>query len=137
VAAFAPATALALSSVSYFKTPSGKIVCAWVSESLSFQNDVFCYVTSGLKPAIPKSDSCGKHVEHFESEVGLRATGVVLLASCADVRPIAGAPRAGVLGYGKTLKGGGLVCSEANTGLTCRNRSGHGFFLSPRRWRKF
>jgi len=40
-----------------------------------------------------------------------------------------------VLDYGTTWSGGGVRCTSAATGLTCRNRSGHGFFLSRERWR--
>jgi hypothetical protein len=40
-----------------------------------------------------------------------------------------------VLGYGKAWKGGGLRCVSAFTGLTCKNKNGHGFYLSRRRWR--
>jgi hypothetical protein len=42
-----------------------------------------------------------------------------------------------VLGYGKTWSGGGLRCTSAFKGLTCRNKSGHGFFLSRAHWRSF
>ncbi len=46
-------------------------------------------------------------------------------------------PGARVLAYGTTWAGGGLRCASAETGLTCRNRDGHGFFLSRERWRAF
>lgn len=42
-----------------------------------------------------------------------------------------------MLGYGKTWSGGGLRCKSEFTGVTCRNRSGHGFFLSRERRRSF
>jgi hypothetical protein len=42
-----------------------------------------------------------------------------------------------VLAYGKTWAGEGLRCTSAEIGLTCRNRDGHGFFLSRERWRAF
>jgi Family of unknown function (DUF6636) len=42
-----------------------------------------------------------------------------------------------VLGYGTTWSGGGLRCTSAVNGLICRNKSGHGFFLSRERWRAF
>jgi hypothetical protein len=34
------------------------------------------------------------------------------------------------LAYGRAYAWHGIRCSSAATGLTCRNRSGHGFFLS-------
>jgi hypothetical protein len=42
-----------------------------------------------------------------------------------------------VLAYGTTIRVGGISCASATTGLTCRNHSRHGFFLSRERWRMF
>jgi hypothetical protein len=39
-------------------------------------------------------------------------------------------PHARVLRYGTTWRGGGFTCTSKTTGLRCRNRSGHGFFMS-------
>lgn len=41
------------------------------------------------------------------------------------------------LAYGRSFSWRGIRCSSAATGLTCRNRSGHGFFLSRERQRIF
>jgi hypothetical protein len=41
------------------------------------------------------------------------------------------------LGYGRRYTWRGITCVSATTGLTCRNASGHGFFLSRRRQRIF
>jgi hypothetical protein len=137
VVALAPVSALGLANVVYFKTPSGKIVCAWVEESLSTQDAVFCEATTGLKPPIPRSAPSCQHLTYVGNRVGLQATGAATLIPCADARPFADPARTSVLPHGKTIKGGGIACSEAATGLTCRNRSGHGFFLSPQRWHTF
>jgi hypothetical protein len=48
---------MGLASVKDFKTPSGKVVCAWVDEGLSFQDDVACEVTK----AFPRPDPEGGH----------------------------------------------------------------------------
>ena len=42
-----------------------------------------------------------------------------------------------VLPYGRTLRWSGFACASRRTGLTCRNRSSHGFFLSRERQRLF
>jgi hypothetical protein len=39
--------------------------------------------------------------------------------------------------YGAKWSGGGVRCASAFNGLTCRNTSGRGFFLSRERWRSF
>jgi hypothetical protein len=41
-----------------------------------------------------------------------------------------------VLGYGQTFHKGPFTCKSARAGLTCKNSSGHGFFLSKQRWRR-
>jgi len=39
-------------------------------------------------------------------------------------------PRSRALRYGSAWKKSGFVCTSKRVGLRCRNRSGHGFFLS-------
>lgn len=46
-------------------------------------------------------------------------------------------PRARILAYGETWRRGGFRCTSRTAGLTCTNRSDHGFFLSRQRWRLF
>jgi hypothetical protein len=41
------------------------------------------------------------------------------------------------LGYGKTWSAYGFSCHSAKSGLTCQNRSGHGFFLSVKQTHRF
>jgi hypothetical protein len=54
-----------------------------------------------------------------------------------DASVLAYESQARVLAYGNSLAGGGISCRSEFTSLTCRNRSGHGFFLSRERWRSF
>jgi hypothetical protein len=35
-----------------------------------------------------------------------------------------------ILGYGRSLRIGPFLCTSQMSGLTCRNRAGHGWFLS-------
>jgi len=46
-------------------------------------------------------------------------------------------PRAPVLDYGKTRVLGPYVCTSRRSGLTCRNRAGHGWTLSRRQQKLF
>jgi hypothetical protein len=41
------------------------------------------------------------------------------------------------LGYGRAWRRGGIRCVSRSIGLTCRNRSGHGFFMSRERTTRF
>jgi hypothetical protein len=115
----------------YFKTPSGNIVC------LQQTSRVFCGIRTGLRPPPPRRRcSTGGWVD---DRVILNATGRTQVPTCwGDPGPFAGlVVGARVLGYGKTWSGRGLSCTSRFSGLTCRNRSGHGFFLSRSRWRRF
>jgi hypothetical protein len=43
----------------------------------------------------------------------------------------------GILGYGEKWTRFGVTCSSESVGLSCKNRDGHGFFLSRQRQRVF
>jgi hypothetical protein len=138
VAASALGGAAGVMKSGYFKTPSGNIVC-YHSPGPSDLPRAFlgCGIKSGLKPAPPRH-AC-KEGGYAGDRVELFATGRVHVPSCAgDPGPFTGLQvGARVLAYGKTWSGGGLRCRSAFAGLTCRNKSGHGFFLSRARWRSF
>jgi hypothetical protein len=100
------------------------------------QSVVHCGIHSKLKPAPPRR-ACAEG-GYAGDRVNLQATGRVDVPSCAgDPGAFVGEEAARVLAYGTTWSGGGLRCASAETGLTCRNTSGHGFFLSRERWRSF
>jgi hypothetical protein len=121
---------------SYFRTPTGNIVC-FHAGARPGPALVLCGIKSGLKPAPPRR-SCTEG-EFVSDRVELRVTGRTEVPSCAgDPGPFVGLHvGAHVLGYGKTWSGSGLRCTSAIAGLTCRNRSRHGFFLSRAHWRSF
>ena len=39
------------------------------------------------------------------------------------------------LPYGRTWRHGAFSCASRVTGVTCRNRAGHGLFVSRQSWR--
>ena len=131
----APAGAL---TSGYFKTPSGNMVCLHYVGAKDYpQAIVVCGIKSGLKPAPPRLPC--KEGGYAGDRVELFVTGRAHAPTCAgDPGPFLGLTvGARVLGYGKTWSGGGIRCTSAATGLTCRNKSGHGFFLSRAHWRAF
>jgi hypothetical protein len=118
-----------------FKTPSGNIVCVHDATG------VVCAIKSGLEPPPPpRRPGC-----LVSNDVSLRVRGRAATGPSicpgepeGDAGALAMEPVARVLAYGATWRGGGgLRCNSAATGLTCRNNSGHGFFLSRERWRAF
>lgn len=121
-----------------FKTPSSNIVCDHSIQigSRASESSVGCVIKSGLRPAPPRRPC--QEGGYAGDRVYLGVTGPVQVPSCAgDPGPYVNVDTARVLGYGKTWSGGGLRCTSAVTGLTCRNKSGRGFFLSRERWRRF
>jgi len=135
--ASAAAEAPAKRSSGLFKTPSGKIFCQWGTGG-SPRAFVECGVTTGLKPPLPKTDPACKHLDYVGNRIGLSVTGRAQPVPCAgDAGPFADPAHSALLRYGKTLSAGGLTCSEKTSGLTCKNRDGHGFFMSLRSWRTF
>ena len=106
-----------------FRTPSGNIACSvGVGEGPS---DIRCEIVErGGREAAPRPAGCnGYWGHHFE----MFGTGPVRL-TCSP-RPPSG-DGFEVAPYGVTADWGDIVCTSSRQGLTCRNRDGHGFFLS-------
>jgi hypothetical protein len=111
------------------RTPSGHIACEYqYLPPLGLR----CDVDGGIKPLPPKPKSC-----EFDWGAGFfigeRGRASVVCTSGAINFP----PQT-TLRYGRTWrKLGGFSCTSRKSGLTCRNKSGHGFFLSKERSRRF
>jgi hypothetical protein len=132
------AAAGASSSSGFFKTPSGKIVCLWARGGHPSAL-VVCGVSTGLKPPIPKAGhpECA-HLDYEGNRVELDVTGRAQPQPCVgDAGPFGDPAHTVFLRYGHSWSAPGLTCTSAAAGLTCRNRDGHGFFLSLRSWRTF
>jgi hypothetical protein len=112
--AAAPPSALAAT----FETPSGNIICATGRQAL--RGAVSCTVLS-------EADSRGQTVW------SMRRRGRANVFRSTTNAPIENP----ILGYGRTYRGFGVRCTSRKRGLTCRNRSRHGFFLSRDRKRVF
>ena len=105
-----------------FMTPSGNIACN----------------VGLLGPGTHGSRAIGCAVYSLTDKRGLatwwmKATGPAL-SGRFQANPATEYPK---LGYGRRYTWRGITCVSATTGLTCRNASGHGFFLSRRRQRIF
>jgi len=102
--------------------PSKNIHCA------IFSGNLRCDILSGLKPE-PTRQCDGDW------------TGLIL-ASRGKANPVCAGDTvvkkgSKTLEYGSKWKRNRIVCRSKTTGLRCRNRKGHGFFLSRDKWRKF
>jgi Family of unknown function (DUF6636) len=118
-----------------FKTPSGNIVCGY-SIAPDGSASMECGVKTGLKPP-PTPIHC-QAGDPSDKRVSLRTTGRATPVLCAgDPGPFLVEAKARVLAYGRTWSAGGILCSSLTTGLICRNRGGHVFFLSRRSWQAY
>jgi hypothetical protein len=117
----APASARDVFSM--FKMPTGNIGCAysWFEGESPYLR---CDIRSGLVPRPPKPRGCDLDWGFgYQMRVIGRARSFCAGDTALD-------PRARVLSYGKRWSRGGFTCVSRTNGLTCRNRSGHGFRLS-------
>ncbi|MFL5919982.1 MAG: DUF6636 domain-containing protein [Gaiellaceae bacterium] len=132
-AALVVALALALATpaeaiVTQFRTPSSNIGCVFSSDPRLGGTYLRCDIRSGLKPK-PKRP-CQLDLTGFQMAPRGRATVVCAGDTAVD-------PRARALSYGSKWARGGYTCTSRHTGLRCKNRSGHGFFLSRARSYRF
>ncbi|HEU5213867.1 MAG TPA: DUF6636 domain-containing protein [Gaiellaceae bacterium] len=111
-----------------FRTPSKNIACAYYPASSTGRAVFRCDLLSGLQPRPTRH--CDVH--WTGASMGPRGkAGPTCAGDTVYDR------RAPTLAYGSTWSYGGITCTSRSTGLTCRNRDGHGFFLSRRSWRVF
>jgi hypothetical protein len=115
--------ARASSIIITFRTPSGNIGCFFTS-GIGPGPAIRCDIRSGLRPKPPRPRKCELD---WGDSYELGATGRAGVTCHGDT---AIDPRARVLRYGSTWRRGAFTCKSSVTGLRCRNRSSHGFFMS-------
>ena len=116
IAAALLAPAAAQGAYRDFRSPSGRIGCAFYSDAET-PRQVRCDWDGGGDHAVTLNEA-GKGRR-------IRITDTVRN------------PTARVLAYGRTTSFGRLRCTSRRTGMTCRNRAGHGFTVSVERQRVF
>jgi hypothetical protein len=100
-----------------FRSPTGKIGCAFYSDSMTPRQVRCDWLGANDVTVIVDETHKGKRV---------RATDTVF------------DPKAKVLAYGHSLTFGKLRCTSRSTGMTCRSsKSDHGFSVSVERQRVF
>jgi hypothetical protein len=124
----APAAGAPTLTPKTFRTPSKNIACAYYPASITGRAVFRCDLFSGLKP---------KPARHCDVDWTGASMGPRGKAGPTCAGDTVYDPRAPVLAYGRSWSHGGIVCASRATGLTCRNRDRHGFFLSRQSWRVF
>jgi hypothetical protein len=118
------AVTAAAAAPSSFQTPSHGIACALQGATLR------CDVRAP-EHAVPRPASCDLD---FGDSFVLRRHGRAHALCHGDTVLDA---HARVLRYGRRWQRAGLTCTSRRSGLTCRNRAGHGFRLSRQAQRRF
>lgn len=103
-----------------FVSPSGRIACHAVKYG---------------GPALECSSPDIRRIGELDPYFLLRARGRTVYGERGDYDGYS--VRRRTLRYGATWRGSGVTCRMRTTGLTCRNRSGHGFHLARGDTRRF
>jgi hypothetical protein len=114
-----------------FRTPTSNIGCVYSSEPGRAGPYLRCDILSGLKPKPARPRGC---TLDWTFGFQMNRTGRARTVCAGDT---AVDRHAKVLRYGHKWSAGGFSCASRRTGLRCRNRSGHGFFLSRTRSFRF
>ena len=116
-----PAAAGALTQ---FQTPSRNIGC--IGGTFDGRQFLRCDISRTRVPAPPRPSTCDAD---YGNAFEMSPSGPARRICHGDTA--LGGPR--VLGYGRSIRIGAFACTSRQVGLTCRNRGGHGWFLSVAR----
>ena len=120
------------STIISFRTPTGNIGCVFSSGLTGAEKPTIrCDIRSRLRPAPHRPKRCPLD---YGDSLEISQLGHVTLVCHGDT---AIDPHAKVLHYGQTWRHEGLSCTSRFDGLTCTNKSKHGFFMSRQSWRLF
>jgi hypothetical protein len=104
-----------------FQTPTGNIQCSHFSgDGGSIRCAVLEY--TGSRPKVPSDCDLD-----WQPGAAMADRGRASIFVCAGDTIVDDYP---VVGYGSTWKKVGITCTVAKSGVTCRNRTRSGFFLS-------
>jgi hypothetical protein len=116
--------AVAAGALTQFQTPSRNIGC--IGGSFEGRQFLRCDISRTTVPDPPRPRTC---TEDYGRAFEMSASGRPQRLCHGDTA--LGGPR--VLGYGRSLRIGPFNCTSRQAGLTCRNRAGHGWFMSVAR----
>jgi hypothetical protein len=122
----------ASAAVFLFRMPSSNIGCAYSNEpGTAGGPSLRCDILSGLKPKPKRPPGC-----RLDWTFGyqMHPTGKSLRVCAGDTTVDR---HAKVVRYGRRWIEGGFNCLSRKVGLRCKNRSGHGFFLSRKHSYRF
>ena len=132
VAGAGPAAA-ARTPIPGIRTPSGNIACLAVPGPPSALHCTIAVSSFGTQ----LQERCLRlaTVDWHGFELARSTRGRVTCSGGILYSPGTQRPVYRLLAYGATWRRSGFACASARAGLTCRNGSGHGLFLSRESWR--
>lgn len=114
-----------------FLVPPRDVGCEWIAYDGA--STLRCDQRGKVRPQPPRPMSCT--LGDWGFGVTLRRTGRPAFVCAGDNIVDTTAP---VLRVGRTWRNGGIACASLKGGgLRCSNAAGHGFVVSPTRWRLF
>ena len=121
-----------------FRSPSGNIKCVYVPGS-GFPAFLYCGIgrASYAKKLIAYCAQPRIGIDWAGFALGPRRKGAVECAGGVSFDPQTQHPAYVTLPYGKTWRHSVFTCTSRVTGVTCRNRNGHGLFVSRESYRLF
>jgi Family of unknown function (DUF6636) len=129
----AAASALAKTPIPGVRTPTGNIECLYVpGQPPTLRCDIR---GSSYGTTLQNRCMARETVDWHGFELTTTRKARVTCSGGILYRPDTQMPVYRTLSYGKTWKHDGFTCASARTGLTCRNRKGHGLFISRESWR--
>lgn len=123
--------AIAPDSLVQFRSPTGKIGC--VATNMDGPFSLRCDVATPSYTRPPRPRTCPLDFGGYGDSFTLSARARAVWTCHGDTTLGAGR----VLRYGRTWSWGPFRCTMRTSGITCRNRGGHGFVLSQQRAARF
>jgi hypothetical protein len=124
-------TASATEGFRFFHTPSKNIYCAAIESDQGNAVDCIILEMNNSEPALPRPADCDLD---WGQRFAVGETGEGEMGCAGDTVQD---PSARLLPYGKSLDIPGISCASSEKGLECKNKEGHGFFLSRAKQRVF
>jgi hypothetical protein len=115
-----------------FHSPTGNIKCLYLGGS---PNVIHCQLGRSDYAATLQRRCIGSSgVDWHGFDLTATRPGAI---TCSGGILYTGTPRYVNLPYGKSWRRGPFTCVSRVTGVTCTSRTGHGIFVSRRRWRSW
>jgi hypothetical protein len=117
-----------------FRSPTGNIQCYYDPKAFRPPNGTKRLLTCGLRHADYSMQLQRRCLAGDWHGFTLFAKGSPTIF-CAGNANYAIRPVYATLTYGRSWQGGPFTCDSRITGVTCRNRTGHGLFISRQAYR--